>query len=369
MKILYTGEFKEQGPVEGPVKAASRIYRKICGWDADVRFTGYFRDGQKYSLLKKLFGREINGKLNGNEVELNGIFRLIITVGRFRPDILHIATFNRYTLPVILMKRIFGFKLVYSLHGFVSDDEININENTFLKLKNRLAEKTYIKMADRIITYSEWSSDKLVKKYDVRENKIELSYHGIDRLFIKSDKEKNKNILRIVTTGSSWRKDKGLQFVLDILQKVSSPFRLTIIGNTEGIVVPEKIKNKIFVTEPGDGNKLADIFRNSDILILGSKKETFSIITLEAMASGIVPFVTEISGMARFIKNEENGFFIDFRNPETNSQQIDILAQDSNKLEKMSQASFKAVKNLTWESAAEQYFYVYKEIYARESKK
>ena len=56
------------------------------------------------------------------------------------------------------------------------------------------------------------------------------------------------------------------------------------------------------------GIKLSQIYASSDIFVFPSTTETFGNVTIEAMASGLIPVVAKAGGSASLVKEGKNGF-------------------------------------------------------------
>ena len=55
-----------------------------------------------------------------------------------------------------------------------------------------------------------------------------------------------------------------------------------------------------------------ELIKNADILLLSSVEEGIANVVLEAMALGTLVVSTECGGMNEVIKNNENGFLVDY---------------------------------------------------------
>lgn len=110
--------------------------------------------------------------------------------------------------------------------------------------------------------------------------------------------------------------NKGVRILLKVfneLQQSAKDISLTIVG--EGVLKKEledyakdKCLNINFMGEIPHEN-LPDIYRSSHCFVLPSKRETFGVVYIEALASGIPVIATRCGGPEEFI-NTENGILI-----------------------------------------------------------
>lgn len=127
-------------------------------------------------------------------------------------------------------------------------------------------------------------------------------------------------------------KVKGWELIIDafnILNKKDQSYKLFFIGDGED---RNKLEEKIgsyklnkFVTIVGFQTTLEVLkWTNiADIVLVGSYKEGWSISMLEALACGKPIVSTNVSGAKEMIKDEENGYIVNSRNPQEYANKIE----------------------------------------------
>ena len=70
-----------------------------------------------------------------------------------------------------------------------------------------------------------------------------------------------------------------------------------------------KIYNEII-----DLQKINDLYKMADILVVSSSREGFPMVIMEAMINGVVPIATNVGGISAHIKTNETGVLIDENN-------------------------------------------------------
>ena len=89
----------------------------------------------------------------------------------------------------------------------------------------------------------------------------------------------------------------------------------------------------------------------ADIFVFPSYFEGFSLVTLEAQASGVPIVATRINGTEELIQDGYNGFFVR-HDPEDIAQKIDILANDEELMKKMAGNAKKSAMRFKREETA-----------------
>src|SRR5258706_3602365 len=128
--VVYTGRYCESEILSGPEKAAKRIF-EIHSKSYKTAFVQYFFDGNKYNIIKKLFGKEIT-VLNQNSVLYTaGLFRFIPLLFKLRPDIVHIINFERFAVLTFYVRILRRFKVIYNEHGVIAYENSEIKKSGY----------------------------------------------------------------------------------------------------------------------------------------------------------------------------------------------------------------------------------------------
>jgi glycosyltransferase involved in cell wall biosynthesis len=155
--------------------------------------------------------------------------------------------------------------------------------------------------------------------------------------------------------------EKGIHLLLDaffILSQKISTVKLRIIGPRQEhqggggeqyfLTLQSKAKglNVEFVEPIFDVHKLADAYREADLFCypsLAEKGESFGVAPLEAMASGVVPIVSDLPCFRDFIEEGITGDFFDHRSPIAANNLANTLYKAITNSPQTSQISLSAV--------------------------
>ena len=104
-------------------------------------------------------------------------------------------------------------------------------------------------------------------------------------------------------------------------------------------------KNKINnIKFHGNTEKIEEILCLTDIFLLPSKKESFGLAALEAMASKCVLVTSNCGGLPELNIENQTGYLVDVNNENKYVEKINDLISDKRKLEKFKLSSFKRAK-------------------------
>ena len=363
MKIIFLGRYNPSENLRGPEKVAKRLFENISLQNQNIIFIEYFFDGRKYNYIKKIFGFE-KFIINRKTIFRLGLIKLFLFLEKEKPEIIHIITFERFAFIAFIYKIFHNVKIVYTVHGIIcyENNFLQRNISYLYKLKDKYFEKVVFKYSDKIIFLSNISLKFAQKYLNVEKEKVEIIPNGVDKCFyeIKRSKE-NNSPLKTVVVGDYFRKEKGLDFLINSLKDVQFHIELYVIGTLTNIY--EHVNNinlKINCVDKLDQYEYANFLSDKDLIISSSFYDNFSISVVEGMAAGLVPIVTRETGMSELIQNGINGFIFDYGD---SSVVIDLLRNLSTyKLKTISENSRKIFIQISWENINYRYLKVYNSL-------
>lgn len=362
MKVLFAGRYNESEILTGPEKVAKRIYSEYVKENQSL-FVEYFFDGNQYSIIQKLFGIETVLKKENSEVLRMGAVKFLILLFKYKPDVIHLITFERFALICMLYKLFSQTKIIYNVHGIIAYEQKNqLDATSAYKIKNIICEKIYFKYSNVLVFLSNKSLSVAKQFYLINENKIVFIPNGIDYVFQRAAENKIINVsgnLKFVFTGDFNRKEKGMGLLLEAISVLDFNFDLYIISKRFEPGNEEMIKNNIFIVDRMDTNALAEFFKDKDVFISPGFYEQFSISTAEAMASGLVPVVTEETGISEYIEHGINGFVFGYGNKQKFAEILKSINDNRELLKSLSIESKKMFNQLSWNTVFEKYKKLY----------
>ncbi|MGE5848255.1 MAG: glycosyltransferase family 4 protein [Ignavibacteria bacterium] len=160
-----------------------------------------------------------------------------------------------------------------------------------------------------------------------------------------------------------WEKDlKTLADAYKILHETRNDIKFVLAGDGP-------IKNELKTLMPEalflgylSGSELSAAFASSDIFVFPSTTETFGNVTLEAMASGIVPVCAREGGAYGVIEENKTGLIANPRDAQNLSEKIEMLLNNPKLREKMAENCLYYAREQSWEKIFDRLFGSYEEI-------
>lgn len=93
----------------------------------------------------------------------------------------------------------------------------------------------------------------------------------------------------------------------------------------QNFVFEKRLENKVFLHGQLLREKMPEFWKNKDVFVSTSDKEGTCISMIEAMASGVVPVVTEFSSSKEYVKIPDNGYVVSYGDMKAMANQIEKL--------------------------------------------
>ncbi|MBU0600448.1 glycosyltransferase family 4 protein [bacterium] len=277
------------------------------------------------------------------------IAKVLSLIKEYDINIIHTHDFKSNLIGLITAL-LYKKPLITTIHGRLSTPfRVRIYESI---------DSLLIRFFDKVVVGSNDLKEKLIKKWKISPQKIELIHNSVDilrfNLPLDSDRIKAEFKIKedeiIVTTIGQLKKEKGVEYLLAAVPKVIEKFkevRFLICGEGEYkeelIKLAEKLnitKNVIFT---GYYDDLSQVLGVSDLFITPSLMESLPIVILEAMCAGL-PIIGTKVGDIPFCINSKNGLLIKPKSSEEISKALIKLLTNKEKLKEMGKESRNLVK-------------------------
>lgn len=247
-----------------------------------------------------------------------------------QPDVLYSHYLYR-TYHAIFLKKKYGIPLVAIEHWS------KLNENPLEKSIQQMGECAYAN-TDQVITVCAPLKECIQNLFNTNS----LVVHNMIGKEFNYSENNNYHTLTIVSTGRLIY-GKGFDLLINALNciryQLSNPWRMIIIGNGKQKKILQELINSlqlqehIFLLGQKNKNEIVQILQQSDIFVLPSRGENFSVAVLEALACG-VPVIASICGGIRECINSNNGLLFPVDNVEALASALQHMIQNLHKYDR-----------------------------------
>ncbi len=286
------------------------------------------------------------------------LIRLISLFSKVRPNIVHIHFPDNQVLEALLLKIIFGFKLVVSFHG---NDIEKLNPISIKSLRFILS-RVLLKQADLITGCSNYITNKVLKTYPcINKEKITILYNGVGKNFENPSLQKKKDDYFFTVARNT--PVKGIDMVLPLV-KIFKKNKIKVAG--KGFNINDQ-DPKIIILGDVDSYEIKKNLMHCAICIVPSRSEAFGIIIAEALCCGSPVITTNVGGIPEVIKlakstltDEEIFIFNDWvklvePNVKALTQGIDDILKNLSPIKKYLDIIPKIQQQFTWDKRLKKY--------------
>jgi glycosyltransferase involved in cell wall biosynthesis len=160
-----------------------------------------------------------------------------------------------------------------------------------------------------------------------------------------------------------WEKDlRVLAAAYHALKSKRNDFELVIIGDGHARQGFEALVPGAHFLGYQSGIALSEGFASSDIFVFPSTTETFGLVTLEAMASGLVPVAAKAGGAAEIIQDGVSGFLTKPLDAEDLAARLEQLLDCREMRMEMAQNAIQRAETYYWSKILQNLFASYNEV-------
>lgn len=213
-------------------------------------------------------------------------------------------------------------------------------------------EKEEYQLCDHLVLLSEFAKKTFIDKGFDAQKIAKLSL-GADLSLFQPDSHPFQKPLKVLYFGTL-SLQKGVQYLLKAFERMP---RAVATLDLVGSISPEFkkcLKNSPVELHPAmKHDALSQFIRTFDVFVFPTLHDGFGQTLLQAMASGVIPVVTENCGASEIIEKGKNGAVIPIRSAETIYDTLRSLAQDKSLLENLKSGVRTGISGYSWENYGE----------------
>lgn len=261
----------------------------------------------------------------------------------------------------------------YHIPFVITEHWSKMNNATINKRLFRLT-KGY-QWADKVICVSRELADSLKDKLDIESEVI----HNMvaDSFFtgsMPSSMPQDRKFVKFISVGSLIE-SKGFDVIISALcnSRYLNKCQLSIIGggpeesNLQALIFQNELQDRVKLLGMKSPEEVEELMASSDCFILTSRRETFGIVYIEAMAKG-KPVIATICGGPESFVNENNGILIPTDDVDATTKAIDYMVE---KVDKYDNAAIRQYchENFSEEAISRKIIVAYNEVITKHNKK
>ncbi len=229
-------------------------------------------------------------------------------------DVLHAHYAIPFGAAALLAKQIVrgrDLKVVLTLHG---TDITLVGNNASFKPVTKMT----IENADAVTGVSRFLKEETIRQFDI-QRELAIIYNFIDPerhelepcpCIPQCSANSQKTVMHI----SNFRPVKRIRDVIAIFAKITEVLdsRLILVGDGPDALVAREMGQELGILDRikfvGIVDRVAPLLARADLFLLPSSTESFGLVALEAMASGVPVIASDVGGIPEVVEHRRTGF-------------------------------------------------------------
>lgn len=247
------------------------------------------------------------------------------------------------------------------------------------------SEDEIVRAADRLVAGSEPERTDLVRLYAADPERIEIVSPGVDlEVFRPEGRDEARRRFgfgdhpTVVFVGRL-QPLKGPHVALAAmgrLARVVPDARLVIVGGEsprgttgERVRLALAARNlgvarRVRFVDPLPHERLADLYRAADVVVIPSAAESFGLVALEAAACGTPVVATAVGGLRRLVRDGQSGYLVPNRDPEAFAEALSRVVSDPEARDRLGAQAVDLARGFPWSRTAEGLLRAYSAVMA-----
>ena len=232
------------------------------------------------------------------------------------------------------------------------------------------SESAILAAADRVICATELERDSLRQLYGAPAGKVDVIPLGVDLdRFRPGGKQEARIALglkdeRIILFVGRIEPLKGVDILINAASLLESDVECTVLvvggdESSQGEVAELRdlardrgIEHRVAFVGAVDHEALPLYYNAADVCVVPSHYESFGLVAVEAMASGVPVVASRVGGLTGTIKDGETGYLIPWLCPEPFAERIELLLENEPLRNNLGEAAREAMACYRWENVA-----------------
>ncbi len=242
------------------------------------------------------------------------------------------------------------------------------------------AEAEIIRGVDRVICATEQERNSIRQLYAADPGKVSVIPLGVDlERFRPEDKAAARAALGltdepIILFVGRVEPLKGIDILINAVAMLDSDVecQVVIVGGDESsghqvnklheLAQQRGIAPRVRFVDAVDHEELPLYYNAADLCVVPSHYESFGLVAVEAMASGVPVVASRVGGLTGTVRDGETGYLVPWLCPEPFAERIELLLDNEPLRRSLGEAAREAVSRYRWENVAAGVLDVYESL-------
>jgi glycosyltransferase involved in cell wall biosynthesis len=193
--------------------------------------------------------------------------------------------------------------------------------------KRRATQRLY-RQATHLFPWNDWVAASLRDDYGVPAEKVTPISPGVDVELYRSDPaaKPGDGVVRLLFVGGDFER-KGGDLLLRWARetRIMIPWELHIATRDE---VPDTPRVVVHRNLPNNSPELIRLYQQSDVFVLPTRADCYSLVAMEAMAAGLPTVISRLGGIPDIVQEGQTGYLIDSDDYAALAAHLDRLTAD-----------------------------------------
>ncbi len=274
--------------------------------------------------------------------EYKSSLAMLKIIYREKPDVLHLNSPKASGFGSVAGRLVGTGVIIQTIHGFAFNEDRNVLSKALIYFFSWL---TIVLCHKTIVINSKEERQTLAMPF-VSKNEIILIPNGVDKINFKERNIARRELLSMIGTDTAenilligttaeLHKNKGLEYALEAVSKITTPFVYLIIGegeerkSLENLIKKLGLDTKVFLV--GFLDEASQYLKAFDIFLLPSIKEGLPYTLLEAGYIGLPCVSTNVGGIPDIIENNVSGIMTEKGNSDEITKALESLISNPDK--------------------------------------
>ncbi len=197
--------------------------------------------------------------------------------------------------------------------------------------------------AARLLPWTSWAADSLIRDYGVDPRRIEVLPVGVDLEHWRPAGPVHRERVRILFVGANFERKGGFLLLEAFRSLPPGLAQLSVVTHSH---VPRLPGVTVYHHIQPNSEALLELYQTSDIFVLPSYAEAFGIAAVEASASGLPVIASSSGGLPDIVVDQETGFLIPVGDVHALAAHLRILVENAELRWRMGHAAYCRARNL-----------------------